>query len=160
MFWASPGPASHNPFPWTAISFLFFSFSFSLLPPDLLPIPQGRAASLENHKARFCHWVPQFTEVEIYTVAVSLYLLAFERFLVASSAPWDGNCLWKLQKPLRHTTFKRGNYHHDYHLRARSVTACFYWPSTDLLHHVGNIRFLLLLKSTWFAPSKKSVCGK
>lgn len=46
MFWASPGPASHSPFPRTAISFCFLPFNFSPLPPDLLPIPQLGIVSL------------------------------------------------------------------------------------------------------------------
>lgn len=46
-------PASHRTFPRTA-TFLFLNFS--PLPPNL-PITQLETVSLENQRARFCHWV-------------------------------------------------------------------------------------------------------
>lgn len=139
MFWASSGPASHCPFPRTATSFLFLNFCPLL--PDLLPISPLGTVSLENHRARFCHWVSQVTEVEIYTVVVSAFVSIWK-----ISGGFICTLGWKVSLKAAETTQThncREGWTHDYHLWAGKVTASFYWPCRDLLHHVGNITFLL-----------------
>lgn len=151
MFWASPGPASHSPFQSTATSVLLLSFS--LLTLYLLPFPQLGTVSLQNHRARFCHWVSQVTEVEIHTVVVSAFA-SICKFLVASCAAWDRKCPRKLQKPLRHTTAERGElmstiYELEELLHLFTGLAqicCIMWATF--------IFFSLLLKSTRFPHSK------
>lgn len=115
--------------------------NFSPLPPDLLPIPQLGTVSLENHRPRFCHWVSQVTEVEIYTVVVSVFASIWK-------IPGGFTCTlgWKMslkascRNHLIHNCPERGT--HDYLWAGRVITS-FYWPCTDLLDHVGNIPFFL-----------------
>lgn len=140
MFWASPGPASHSPFPRTAISFLFLPFLTSS-PRLAANFPAGNCLSIESPGQVLSLSVTVYRGRNLHSCSFTVFASIWK-----ISSSFTCTLGWKVSLKAAETTQTHNFWEtgtHDDHLRAGRVTASFYWFCTDLLHHVGNIPFLL-----------------